>query len=458
MKKNLLLLFMSLHFIAQAQVFEVETIWQSGSIDDRINFVIMGDGYRDIELVDFMTHAEDFTNELFNETRFKEYKNFFNVFAIKVISNESGASHPGTATDVGEPAHPIADVDNYFGSTFDFAGTHRLLVPTNTVALNNVLATNFPNYDQPIVIVNSPHYGGSGGPFATTSLQNTFGNIAIHEVGHSFAALADEYYAGDALAAERANMTQETNPTLVKWKNWMGSNGVGIYQHCCGGNSSSWYKPHESCKMESLLNPFCSVCSEGIIEKIYELVNPIESYAPNADPVDLTQETTFSLNVIEPTPNTFEFEWRLNGNLFDSGSNSTALSLDDLSAQDNQLVGYAIDETELLRPNDQETLHIFTVTWNVNGAVVSVDEVAEQQFKLSLYPNPTTNLLNIRHDLSQNYHVIITDLLGKELLRNDYTSGQNEIQIPLQSLKSGIYLVNIYFENGLVLSRKIVKE
>jgi hypothetical protein len=253
-------------------------------------------------------------------------------------------------------------------------------------------------------------------------------------------------------------MTQETDPELVKWKNWMGFNGVGIYQHCCGGNSSVWYKPHENCKMETLASSFCPVCSEGIIEKIYELVNPIESYSPNEDTVDITQDTTFSLNVIEPEPNTFEYEWRLNGQLFDSGSNSTVLSLDDLSAQDNQLVSYAIDNTELLRPDDQETLHISTITWNVNGAVVSVDEVAEEQFKISLFPNPTTNFLNIQHDLSENYRVLITDLLGKELLHKEYDLSQKEAQISLQSLESGVYLTNIYFENGLVISRKIVKK
>ena len=63
--------------------------------------------------------------------------------------------------------------------------------------------------------------------------------IAIHQIGHSFGKLKDEYYAGDQYATENAvNMTQVTDPALVKWKNWIGDNGIVIYQHCCGGNSS----------------------------------------------------------------------------------------------------------------------------------------------------------------------------------------------------------------------------
>ena len=100
------------------------------------------------------------------------------------------------------------------------------------------LAKNFPNYDQVCILANTPYYGGSGGSYATTTLNTASNEIYAHEIGHSFAALSDEYYAGDGYAGERVNMTKETNPLLVKWKNWMNINGIGIYQHCCGGNSA----------------------------------------------------------------------------------------------------------------------------------------------------------------------------------------------------------------------------
>lgn len=216
MKKLLFLFLISLNQFSYAQVFDVDTLLWSGPSVNRINLVILGDGYQSSELSKFISNSNKFTNVLFSETPYQEYKNYFNVFAIKVASNESGASHPGTAPDVVEPAHPISTVDNYFGSAFDAYNIHRLLVAKNTFAINNVLAMNFPTYDQVIMLVNSPYYGGSGGKVAVASLEANSDKIALHELGHSFANIADEYYAGDVYAKEKINMTRETNPDSVK--------------------------------------------------------------------------------------------------------------------------------------------------------------------------------------------------------------------------------------------------
>jgi hypothetical protein len=73
-----------------------------------------------------------------------------------VPSNECGASHPATATDVYEPVHPVNTVDNYLGSTFDYFGINRLLVAVNSSAIANVLAINIPKYYQFIILANTP--------------------------------------------------------------------------------------------------------------------------------------------------------------------------------------------------------------------------------------------------------------------------------------------------------------
>lgn len=253
MKRAAIILLLLLNWMAvSAQVFEVDTIHYTGDITKRINLVILSDGYQQNELAKFVTDAESFSTAFFAESPYKEYKDYFNVLIIKVPSKESGASHPGTATDVTEPNHPVKQVDNYFGSTFDYYNIHRLLVPTNGAAISNVLATNFPAYDQVLILTNSPYYGGSGGTYATASLHSSANEIAIHEIDHSLVRLKDEYYAGDGYASEGINMTQETNPSTVRWANWNNSNGVGVYQHCCSGNSASWYRPHQNCKMRYL--------------------------------------------------------------------------------------------------------------------------------------------------------------------------------------------------------------
>src|SRR5690606_39421629 len=92
------------------RVCEVETIKMSGEDDKRINLIILSEGYQAYELTQFRIDAINFTNAMFNESPFKEYANYFNVHIIKVPSNQSGADHPGTASDVTEPASPIRNV------------------------------------------------------------------------------------------------------------------------------------------------------------------------------------------------------------------------------------------------------------------------------------------------------------------------------------------------------------
>lgn len=362
---------------SHAQVFEVDTIQYYGEIQNRINLVILGDGYQIHELDKYINDANDFSETFFSVSPYKEYRSFFNVFAIKVPSEESGASHPGTAPDVTEPEHPIIEVDNYFGSTFDSYDIHRLLVPANTAAITNVLANNFPAYDQVLVLVNTPYYGGSGGAYATASTNPDSRDVAIHEMGHSLVGLSDEYWAGDIYAGEAINMTQETDPDQVKWKNWMGYNDVGIYQHCCGGSSASWYKPHENCKMQVLNSPFCPVCLEGTIEKIHSLTDPVMAYSPS----ELTLNTKacsveFSVDMVEPEPNTLKITWMVNG--VELGSNSATLKIgtDALIKGENIITLVVEDTTEMLRIDDHENIHVSSLTWNLMNNALVYNETA----------------------------------------------------------------------------------
>ncbi|PVY42351.1 M64 family metallopeptidase [Pontibacter virosus] len=263
--------------LAQAQKFEVDTILYNGPSDKYINFVFLADGYQANELGKYMEDVKGTVDGIFSKPPFRENKGFFNVFAIKVPSKQSGASHPGTANDEGNSNHPVAKVDNYFGSTFDYGGIHRLLVPTNNMAISAVLANNFPEYDQVFVLVNSTYYGGSGGTYATSSTNVQSKEIAIHEIGHSFANLADEYWAGSQYARERPNMTQTSSSETVKWKQWLNNTGVGIYPY---EESPTWYRPHQRCNMRYLSTiheviHFCMVCNDAITKRIASLMDQV---------------------------------------------------------------------------------------------------------------------------------------------------------------------------------------
>ncbi|MCA0231057.1 MAG: M64 family metallopeptidase [Bacteroidetes bacterium] len=349
-----------------AQTFPTESLLNNGDRSKLINIVVLGDGYTAAQQDQFRTDAQNITNYLFSVTPFKEYKNYFNVDIVKVPSNQSGAKHPATATDVNEPVIPASNPDNYFGSTFDYANIHRLLVPTKYAAISSVLASNFPDYDQVLIIVNSTEYGGSGGAYATTSINASAFEIAVHELGHSFSALSDEYWAGDVYARESANMTQQTNPSLVKWKNWYGINSVGIFQHGTSGNQALWYRPHQNCKMRFLGVNFCSVCREAIVEQIHNLASPITSFSPaNSATLTANSNLTFALSTLKPVPNTLEITWTLNGNSLITNSDTYLLNTSNLASGNNTLVAKVIDKTTLSKSDTHPTTHQYLVSWNI---------------------------------------------------------------------------------------------
>lgn len=363
--KLIFCIFLILNQIASAQVFKVDTIQFQGNKDKFINIVVLGDGYTVDEQPKFLMDATKMSDYLFSQAPWSNYKAYFNVFAIEVISPESGVRHPNNASDCSSANVPVSNPNTHLGVTFDYANIHRLVVPTKNGNIANVLASNFPNYDQVVILGNSPYYGGSGGAFATATNGPSSFEVAVHELGHSFAFLADEYYAGDVFANERVNMTKETDPAKVKWKNWMGFKNVGIHQYCCGGQSANWYRPHNDCKMRYLGRDFCSVCSESTVKRIQNLVgSTIIAYSPEAQQaVNICDQKVFHVSIIKPSPNTLKVTWELNGFKINSDADSTLIDTSLLNDIDNNLKVTVEDTTLLLRDKTHNTT--FTQVWNI---------------------------------------------------------------------------------------------
>lgn len=458
MKKAVIHLFLILTNIINAQIFDVEAIKITGDDDKRINLVILSEGYQESELSNFISDAQTFTSTMFAEPPFSNYSNYFNVYAIKVPSNESGADRPSTNTYV----------DTYFNATYEAFGKEYLLYyevdgysANNTEAkIFSVLADNTPNYDVGLILVNSPDYGGSGGSFPMAYNGDWGNNVIMHEIGHSLFDLKDEYYPGDELAAEAINMTQETNPTLVKWKNWINTNNVGVYQYTCDtGNCADWYKPHQNCIMEKIDKGFCSVCKEGIIAKIHELVSPIDSYTPISSTVEVSNfPIDFNLNLIKPNPNTLESVWTLNNSVFANNLDEISLNETNLAEGENTLTAAITDNTSLVRINNYETINVHTITWTINYASLGIEDISskENSFKIKMFPNPTSTFLNfkIESENQSNFKVDLVSIDGKKVK----TATINTIsKINISQLNSGIYLANIYANNVLIATKKVVK-
>ena len=460
MKKTLLLLLLIFNLqLVFSQTFEVLKIKDSGEDAKRINLVILGDGYQESELSQFETDATNFMNDLFAEEPFASYENYFNVHIIKVISTESGASHPGTANDESSYTVPAQTIDNYFDTTYDSYNIHRLLYTSNQASISTVLATNFPTYDQALILVNSPYYGGSGGQFPIASTGEDAGEIAIHELGHSFVDLKDEYYPGDVLAAEAINMTQETDPSLVRWKNWIGINNVGIYPYATSGNASTWNRPHQSCKMRYLGYPFCSVCKEGIIEKIHDLVSPLDSYTPTETTIsEASFPLDFEINTVETLPtNTLQSTWTLNNVNFATNVNTVNVEESDLNSGTNNLTVIVHDATNLLNIDGHESIHLATVSWSIDNTL-GIQDITANELNLSMYPNPTNNVVHFKleNTLANSIVVEIVSMDGKQVKTVTLNNNQ-DTQVDISTLSQGIYITNFYENQVLIASKKLVK-
>ncbi len=463
MKHYLLFILCLLDTVAiSSQTFDLENIKVSGDVDKRINLVVLSDGYQASEFSKFITDVTNFSNEMFTQSPFKEYANYFNVYVIKVPSNESGTDHPGSATDVTEPVIPVAFKDTYFNTSFDTSGIHRLLYTFSSSSIYNVLANSFPEYDQPIILVNSSDYGGAGGPYAVSSTGNSANEIIIHELGHSLFDLKDEYYPGDALAGEAINMAQESNTNLIKWKNWIGIDGVFRYQHIdTNGNPKPWYRPHQSCKMRYLGVPFCSVCQEGIIEKIHSLVSPIDSYLPVSNSVNTsTYPIDFQLSLIKPIPNTLESVWTLNASNFANDVDDISIIDTDLNTGTNSLTVVVNDVSSFLKVDNHETVHVYSVTWTITKSALGIDDITSDQnsFEITLYPNPSNRIINLKIESRNavNLKVDIISLDGKKI-KSTKISNYETNEVDISRFSQGIYIANFYSNNILLTSKRFVK-
>ena len=430
------------------QTFRVDTIIYQGDVDYPINLVFLGDGFLVSQMQEFRDIAEVYANELFEVVPFIRFKSFFNAFSISTPSNAEGA-----ATD------PDNLIDNYYGSTFGYAGIDRLLVATNNSRVVTVLANNFPAYDQVFMLVNSSTYGGSGGWVATASMHEDSKEIALHELGHSFADLADEYWAGDQYAHEAINMTQETSLDILKWRNWHGDQGIGLYAHA---ESPSWYRPHQNCLMRYLGVPFCAVCREGIIESIYARASPFKGYEPGITSFDLTTDSVvFKLDLNHPEPSSLDRLWYLNQGLAGTGVDSITLKSGDFINGNNQVFVTVTDTSAWIRPYDDENYHQLEITWNITAEATGTGQQIRilNHSAIQIFPNPVLDQLHIRilGDQGGEIQVDLYDSQGRMIHRSEHLSSGLH-RLDMHALSSGFYMIRISQDSKQLFSRIIIKQ
>lgn len=190
---------------------------KSGPSESKVDLLILGDGYTKAQRGKFEKDAKRLVSILFSQSPFKERKQDFNVWGLCPESRESGISRPSTGV------HRRSRI----GATYDAFGSERYVLTFDNRSFRDV--ASFAPYEFVEILVNGNTYGGGGifGLYSTVAADSLWAPyVFVHEFGHHFAGLADEYYTSDTAllaATERLepwepNVTALKDPAQLKWK------------------------------------------------------------------------------------------------------------------------------------------------------------------------------------------------------------------------------------------------
>ena len=255
-------------------------ILHKGSVKNPIDVAILAEGYTASQLGQFYRDAEKAMQSIFAHEPFKSNKQAFNFYAVGSISEDTGVSVPRQ----GKWRNTL------FNAHFDTFYSERYLTTRNIKAVHNALA-GIP-YEHIIILANTSEYGGGGiyNSYTLTAAHHEhFEPVVVHEFGHSFGGLADEYFYEQDVMSDVYPLTVEpweaNITTLVKfeskWKHLLKSGTpiptpskdskrfpIGVYE---GGGYAfkGIYRPADNCRMRTNTYPeFCPVCQAALLKLI----------------------------------------------------------------------------------------------------------------------------------------------------------------------------------------------
>ncbi len=322
--------------VSDGSVLGTTKVVDHGPASKRWNLVLLGDGYQAGEMAKYHADVQDFVDRLQTTAPFDELWCGVNIYRVDVTSTDSGADDPATCDD-----GTGAVAATFFDASFCNNDIRRLLLVDDGLALTTAFA-EVPEAHMVMVVVNSDIHGGAGGSVATFSTAPDAAEIAIHEMGHTFFGLADEYEYYEGCGTGEAghdhygggdpfepNVTNNLDRATIKWAglidpatalpttanadcsdcdpqgNPVPAATVGAFEgaqyfHC------GLYRPQFDCKMRALGFPFCAVC-QGVIRKALSpfILPDITLTTPSVDFADVPEGlggvgvTTFRAVVFE---------------------------------------------------------------------------------------------------------------------------------------------------------------
>ncbi len=279
-----------------------------GAIDNRVNLLFMGDGYTAAQQTQFNQNVDAVISYMQTFEPYLSYANFVAYDRLFTASNQSGGDKPAACFT------PASAVDTAFDATYCTSNIRRLLTVNASKVFTAAAAS--PDWDEITVIVNDNEYGGAGGSYSTISTNAAATDVFIHEYGHSFTNLADEYdsaFPGFPACSDingppcEVNATDVTVRNNIKWNYFIAAatpvptpetsqyNGViGLFE---GARylTSGMYRPYNFCNMRTLGSEFCSVCQEAYVFRIYQV-----NYAAGNSKLSLIEPGTASPSDLTP--------------------------------------------------------------------------------------------------------------------------------------------------------------
>jgi hypothetical protein len=258
----------------------VSKVYGSGDPHTSVDLAFIAEGYKADEMGKFREDVKKMADILFAEAPFSDYKDRFNIWAVEAISQDSGTDVPGEHIYV----------NTALNSSFNTFDIDRYLTTQDIKAVNDYAAA--VPHDNIIVLINSTRYGG-GGVYnyytGTTTGNQLSPKVFIHEFGHGFAGLADEYYTSTVAYDEFYPLNVEPwEPNITtmvnfgaKWKKMIAKDIpiptpteekykdiTGLFEG--GGYSAKGiFRSEMDCRMKSNgPKGYCSVCRNAIKEMI----------------------------------------------------------------------------------------------------------------------------------------------------------------------------------------------
>lgn len=351
---------------------------ENGPRSNRVNVVIVGDGYTAADSAKFVTDLGKFKAAVLSDPTLNRYASYHNFYGVYVVSNQSGADADNIKTDANCSDGTVKSVkDTYFNSSYCTSNIQRLLVSNSTLA-QSVAKSHVPEAQVIAVLVNSSLYGGSGGSIAVAN--SGAPEIIAHEIGHSYVSLKDEYdYTAGYTPSEGINATAITDRNTIRWKNWiLGSTPMPTPENTTYGSvvgafeganyrATGWYRPMLNCRMKSNGVNLCSVCAEAWTLRIHKDVRLFDSWTANTSTINWGSNSSVQVTPLHPyTGNALSIEWWLDGtktSVTDTVFNNT------LTVGNHTLKAIAKDLSGSVK-DDPSGLLRDTITWQISASQV----------------------------------------------------------------------------------------